>query len=403
MTVLADPILTAAERALHHTRHLAEVIGPRPPATDRERAAALYVVDTLHGLGLDPRVEPCETLRNIYTAHALSFTAATAGSFLAAVGGPRLALLGAWLNGLALWSVAGEFSFDPNPASALAPHGTSQNVWTVIPARGARRQRLILVGHLDSHVSPIFFSSPAWIAFFNRFFSIAFASLAASTVLAGLAGRRVGTWPRGLLGLSAAAQGLAASLAWHAASAPVSTGANDNAAAVGTVLALGERLRAEPLDHTEVWLLASGAEEVGCYGMRAFLDRHSATLDPATTFFLDFELPGLGDVVVTTQEGMLKNYPYDPTLLALARVVGEAHPELGLRLRPGPTAYSEMGVIVKRGFRGLVVGAEPRQGSTYWHTPEDTFDKIEGAALERIQRFAWTFMQLLDRRVAPAT
>ncbi|MCZ7574703.1 MAG: M28 family metallopeptidase [Ardenticatenaceae bacterium] len=399
---MTDPVLQATERALQHAYHLAETIGPRPPATASERAAALYVVDALHGLGLEPQVEPCETLRNIYTAHALSFTAATAGSLLAAVGGRRLAMLGAWLNGLALWSVASEFNFDPNPASALAPHATSQNVWAVIPARSERRQRLILVGHLDSHVSPIFFSTPGWIAFFNRFFSLAFASLGAGAALGGLGAGRDGAWRRGLLGLGAGIQTVAAALAWHAAGAPVSPGANDNAAAVGVVLALGERLLSEPLEHTEVWLLATGAEEVGCYGMRAFLDRHVPILDPATTFFLDFELPGIGDVVVTSQEGMLKNYPYDPTLLKLAEVVGAAHPELGLRLRPGPTAYSEMGVLVKRGFRGLVVGAEPRAGSTYWHTPEDTFDKIEGAAVERVHRFAWTFMQLLDRRVAPA-
>lgn len=402
MAASTDPVAAATEHALHHTRHLAETIGPRPPATDAERAAARYVADALRALDLAPRVESCETLRNIYSAHALSFTTATAGSLLATMGGRRLATLGAWLNSLALWSVAGEFNFDPNPASTLVPHAISQNVWAVIPARGECRQRLILVGHLDSHVSPIFFSSPGWIAFFNRFFSLAFASLVAGAALGGIVARTGGSWLRRLLGLGAGIQAVASGLAWHAATAPASPGANDNAAAVGTVLALGERLRAERLEHTEVWLLATGAEEVGCYGMRAFLDRHAAELDPATTFFLDFELPGIGDVVVTTREGMLKSYPYDPTLLALSKAVGEAHPELGLRLRPGPTAYSEMGVIVKRGFRGIVVGAEPRAGSTYWHTPEDTFDKIEAAALARVHRFAWTFMQLLDRRIAPS-
>lgn len=47
-----------------------------------------------------------------------------------------------------------------------------------------------------------------------------------------------------------------------------------------------------PLEHTEVWLAFTGAEEVGSVGMHVLLDRCGEQLRDA--YFLDFEMVGRG-------------------------------------------------------------------------------------------------------------
>ncbi len=52
-------------------------------------------------------------------------------------------------------------------------------------------------------------------------------------------------------------------------------GANDIASGTAAVLALAARLKAEPLAHTSVWLLNSGAEETGATGPVNVLRRYA--------------------------------------------------------------------------------------------------------------------------------
>ena len=72
-----------------------------------------------------------------------------------------------------------------------------------------------------------------------------------------------------------------------------SPGANDNASGVGTILALAERLKGQPLEHTEIWLAFTGCEESGCDGVLALIKEHGNALREA--LFIDFEMVGIGD------------------------------------------------------------------------------------------------------------
>ena len=75
-----------------------------------------------------------------------------------------------------------------------------------------------------------------------------------------------------------------------------SPGANDNASSVGTILALAERLRDQPLQNTEIWLAFTGCEESGCDGMLSLIKEHGNELREA--LFIDFEMVGIGDSIL---------------------------------------------------------------------------------------------------------
>src|SRR6185295_20194940 len=63
-----------------------------------------------------------------------------------------------------------------------------------------------------------------------------------------------------------------AGLQW--ATAAATPGANDNASAVASMLTCAEQLHVRLPDDVELWLVGTGAEEVGCVGMHGFLDAH---------------------------------------------------------------------------------------------------------------------------------
>mgnify|MGYP000716076333 CR=1 FL=1 len=109
-------------------------------------------------------------------------------------------------------------------------------------------------------------------------------------------------------------------------------GANDNASAVAAMLTCAEHLLpALPAD-VELWVVGTGAEEVGCAGMRAFVEQHSFPSEG--TYWVNFECVGGGTLHYLNSEGMLNRINYPPMLIELARrvaasgVFGEVTPAL---------------------------------------------------------------------------
>jgi Zn-dependent M28 family amino/carboxypeptidase len=177
---------------------------------------------------------------------------------------------------------------------------------------------------------------------------------------------------------------------------PNSPGANDNASGAATLLTLAERLRSEPLQHTEVWLAFTGCEEVGAEGMAVLLDEYGSQLKGA--IFLDFELVGIGDrLIYVRHEGIVRRRRISPKVEALLHET--SHPygiqPVGIA---GIGALTEIGVALERGFEGACVMSR-RSTSPFmpeWHRLTDTPDKLEPAALERAQELGWKLLQMMD-------
>ncbi|HEU4329093.1 MAG TPA: M28 family peptidase [Roseiflexaceae bacterium] len=397
-----------AERAYAHIQQLSVTIGPRPSAGEGERAAADYAAGVLRRAGLrGVRLEPFRAPVSTYAPYRLVFGAALLGSLAQRTLPERVgALAGAALSALAAWGFFAEADLRPNWTGALVRHSVSQNVVGVIPARAEVRRRVVVYGHLDTHRTPLFYSSPAWLRWFSRLIGAGFVSLGLNTARYGLealadppANRLPPVASAGLGGLAGALQLLGLALTTQADLTAHTRGANDNASGAATALALGERLAHDPLRHTEVWVVATGCEEVGARGMAALLERHGQQLRDA--LLVGFDMVGIGQPALIPAQGLLRRRPADARLLEAARIVGRRHPELGVWEHP-IDAFDDSYMVARLGFRGMTVDAEGRPGAPgdathkHWHRTSDTIDKISRDTLEQVHRFAWALLHELD-------
>lgn len=236
--------------------------------------------------------------------------------------------------------------------------------------RGPRERTLVLLAHLDAAHTGLMWH-PAVTGLWAR--------QAART------GRSPSPGTLPLLAFAAAAFGprpvraagralLAASLALSADVARSGTvpGANDNACAAAGLVELAGRFAAEPLERTEVILVATGCEESGMGGAAAWLRRARAELDPATTLVVGLDQIGAGEPHVLTGEG--------PPLIACYRDSDVARTAL-----PRFHAAGWTDPIVAR-FAGLpalsIVGVRDG-GFPNYHLPTDTPDQVDWGAVER--------------------
>lgn len=398
---MQDGVGPHVDIALEHLRHLTIDIGPRPSTRDAEGRAAQYVAGVMRASGLrDVRCESFQSRRSTYQPYAMAIGAGLLGNLIYLLVPHRYtAFAAALLNGLGALGFFREVNFDDNWMRHLLPHHSSQNVVGVIPPREERRQRAVLVAHLDSHRTPIFYGNPVWARIFTPLAAGVLASLGLSSIAAAWGLGAAGSHLEWVQRVAIVVQILVLGLLIHAETTPYTAGANDNASGAATVLALGQRLAEDPLRHTEVWVVNTGCEEVGAGGIAALLSAHGDTLREA--YFLDFDMVGIGSPGLLTREGVLRSYHPDQRLLDLARKVAAQHPGLIAGEHQGG-AYTDMGVVIKRGFRGLVIDsivppghpAKDRMG--YWHQREDTYDKIERDCLAKAHQFGRAILQCID-------
>ena len=110
-------------------------------------------------------------------------------------------------------------------------------------------------------------------------------------------------------------------------------GANDNASGVATVLSLAEDLDARRPSNLDVWVVITGGEECLFEGMRSFLRRHRKQLDPATTWVVNVDSVGRGDVRYVTSDGLAVSFDYSSRLTQLCDAIAEADAEGERRYR----------------------------------------------------------------------
>jgi Zn-dependent M28 family amino/carboxypeptidase len=178
---------------------------------------------------------------------------------------------------------------------------------------------------------------------------------------------------------------------------PFTPGANDNASGVGVMLALAERLKAEPLKNTEVWWVATGCEEVGAYGSADFIRRNRNDLYDATIIVVD-NVAGKGtSPTYLTSEGMLMPVRFSLDVLAIAEQVAAKHPELQARPHDHQGVYTDAAPALQAGVKALSLVGQTREGwIPDWHNASDTFGAVEADAVAHVERFVWEVLQKLD-------
>jgi hypothetical protein len=385
------------KRWLAHVRHLAETIGPRGATTAEERLGSEYCRQTLSDLGLAAELEEFPGAWSIFRPHVCFDLAMLLAFAVYPLAGQTSAGLAAAIAVLALVSELLELSFVTNPFRWLVCKKPSQNAVAALDPASEHRRDLVLVGHVDTQRTPVFFSTPRWVSIYQSFTTAAFVLFAAQVLLYLLGAFVQWPWiwwasiPCALCALTMAAFFL------HADRTPFTAGANDNATAAGLLLALAEHLRAEPLQHTRVWFVCTGCEETQHYGAIDFYRRHrDVLLRPASVVF---EMLGCDGPAWLTQEGIVVPFRADPALVALAEQLAAENPEWGaypVQIKGGNT---EMADALRAGVPAITLtGQGPQNEMPYWHQVGDTVDKLDPEVMARAYAFTWAFIQALDEQ-----
>jgi hypothetical protein len=389
-----------AQRAYDHILHLSVEIKGRGSCTANEHQAAKYVLDQLQLLGV-PQVES-EKFRGVpstYWPYCAAFGAALVGTLLALLMGSRIGLvIGGIFNLLGLWAMFAESEFATNWTRWISPAKQTENVIGVIPPEGAAEHKVVLCAHLDSHRTPVFFSTRTWQHLFSGITTAAFLSLAAAALVFLLGAIFHWDWLRWAGIVFAIVQGFVLVLVASADFTPFSPGANDNASGVSVVLGLAEQILKEPLSNTEVNLLFTDCEETGAHGMIDYLDKHSEALGKEAVYIILDEV-GAGQVKIITTDGLVFKHATHPSAMKLARLAAS---KSGLVTSEGVgAAYTDALPATKRGLVALALISQlpPHSaGASHWHQVSDRIEFIELQALQDIHEFTWTILQAIEHQ-----
>ena len=294
---------------------------------------------------------------------------------------PALSLLG--LRKLALVAGAAEGDQRLEPFSRLFSRADSQNVIARIPAAREEERTLVLMSHLDSSRSGILFH-PEVAPQLRRLTAL----ISAAVVL-----RAFRVFDRLTKAILAASLALLAEREIRGSDVP---GANDNASGVGVTTALARELAAAPLAATRVLFLATGCEESGTAGIRAFLEAHRGEWED----WLFLNLDGVGAPATLRflpREGMLRIFGADPGLI---RVCGETaldHPELRLQAATELAGLTyDATPVLARGGRAITLSAQDRTIPNY-HSAQDVPENLDGDVLNRALEATRLIVGAIDR------
>ena len=180
---------------------------------------------------------------------------------------------------------------------------------------------------------------------------------------------------------------LSAVLALQWARSPATPGANDNASAVAAMLTCAADLAPKLPDDVELWMVGTGAEEVGCVGIEGFIRDH-ASWRRDETYFVNFECVGGGSLHYIRSEGLLHKQSFPPMMIDLARRVA-ASGAFGDVTPADLLANTDGHVPAQRDYPCLsLISLEANGVPRNYHRIEDTVDGIDIDTVVRSADFA---------------
>lgn len=376
----------------------------RGPGTDAERRAAGMLAGRLRRIGRRAEIEPTFVHPQYAIVHFIHAALAIAGSVLATVqpaAGFALVL-----------AVAASTYLDLNTrfylVRSLLFRRASQNV--VSPgSRPEAPVRLILSAHYDAARTGWVFSrrvrrgersggrpSPGP---FRIFF---WAGLAPLLPILGL--RMAGidaAWLGALQSVPTILLIVAAFFLIDIALSETVPGAYDNASGVAAVLSAAEQLESEPPANLDLWVVLPGSEESMCEGMRAFVRSHRKELDPERTYVVNVDSVSHGALNYEVSEGAVVSLPLDGELAGLCEALAGGGSANGGGLAAEPLRYSLLDDALPprvAGMHAITIRATDGGSPAPWyHTLEDTPERVDEQALTRATEFVVALTRLLDR------
>jgi Peptidase family M28 len=369
----------------------------RAPGTDAERRAARHLEARLREMGRDASVEPIDVWPRWPLTHVVHAVAAVVGSVLT-VGSP---LAGAIVLLVVAVSVFGDLTGLFQPLRRATGRRASQNV--VSREDGDRAGTLVLVAHYDAGRTGFVFDRLRRLRVgpFQPFFWALLVALACAIVQrAGLEGVAV----TAVQYVATIVLIVSVPLLADVALSRVVPGANDNASGVACVLELAERY-GDDLDHFDLWVLLTGAEEGMELGMRAFLRAHRRDLPRDRTAFVCVDEVGHGTVRWARREGYVLGQRHNRALVELCERIADedeaSDGRYGARTYASRTA-SDAYRARAAGYPAVRVSCRgARDRAAHHHLASDTVENIDPEAIERAFGFCSELIELIDEELGP--
>lgn len=375
---------------MDHIYNLSVKIGKRGTATEGEYRARDYIKDVFTQLGIENSTESFKTITSFSYPYIVIYLLSVIGVIFLLFHYEIIAII---LTGAgAIMFFLENSSFEV--AALFLPKRTSSNVIGFIPALKQARSRIIVTAHYDSSRSGIMFS-PRFVKGFRNTFIGLVISIFSIFILTAM------YWITKVLFLKIIVVILAVDpivtiglLLHREIKGDYTNGANDNASGVGVLLGVAERFKREPLDDTELYLVATGAEEVGMVGMIAFVKNHQRLLKDA--FIINLDNCGAGELSYIIEEGMIKKYPSDPRLVTIADGLRKKGFE-DVKPRVFTTMSTDALVALSRGFGAMSIMAFDKNGILpNWHWETDVFENVE----PKVVNLAYEFVSALIKEVS---
>jgi Zn-dependent M28 family amino/carboxypeptidase len=178
-------------------------------------------------------------------------------------------------------------------------------------------------------------------------------------------------------------------------------GAYDNASGVAAVLSAAEELDAASPPTLDVWVLLPGGEETLCVGARNWARANRKQIDRERTLVVNVDHGAYGTVHYETSEGAVISYPMDAQLIELCEALAAAgaggEGELAARPIRSPLLTDALPFRVRRMRAITVTSVDDGLPPPWYHTHEDTPDRINAGSLSRTTEFVVALARLLDR------
>ncbi len=390
-------------REMDHISVLAGEIGFRVATTDGEHRAANYIEQEMRSYGLqDIRQEPFPCSAELVSS-IFPYLYAILGSSLLAPLAPLFGFTGLLGAPAALMS---EFRANKGPVTWLTRKGTSHNVIGILPARSEVKSRIVLLTHYDS-VRVRNFMKPHKGKSSSRFImplvGLSYVTALGSSALGFVARRRKNKrLARTTQGVSSAASAALLTLTTPLLMGQMvrgvdGEGANDNASGVAVLLSLAEHMVSTPLEHTEIWFVATGGEEIGLVGARALADKHGKTLKDA--YFFAIDTVGAGRIHYTVQENFLGRADVSHDVVDILVTASEKGPHgaIPFVLRAGGT---DAGAMLAKHYKAASISCLTEEGKfpeINW--PTDTRTYVEPEMPAKVTAFMKDVLCEIDRRV----
>ncbi len=384
-------------KADKYIAEIAKKIGPRGSTTEKETEAAEYITEKLVQSGYEPAKESFISAKSGWYPYALFAFLVLIAELLFILKYPVIAF---FITLVSIVSVITELLFKQNLFRIILPKGESQNIVLKIKPQNETREKVILTAHMDTHRTPLAFSSPLWVKIFDVLVPIGLASAIIMMLIFGLSAFL--PWQHWDIITAPFCIIMVAILiiTMQTDFTPYTEGANDNASGVAVCLDLAEKIKEKPLNYTETWIVFTGCEEVGCYGADSFALNHKDELKNAAWITIDSVGSPNADICYLTREKFLYEAKSDPGLLSIADAVRDENPEIGAKACSNFIgAYTESSIAVKHSFRTITLIALSNDGRfENWHQPSDILENVDMRMVEKCFNLAWNILRKIDEK-----